>query len=314
MLNRKAGSPVLSGFWFLAVPVPFLIFLGNPAVSLIVGATISLLLNRRRSPAAHLFGQRALQIAVVLIGLNLDARQLLETSVEYSVLVSACVIMTLVIGFVIGSLIHDNRKSTLLVSSGTAICGGTAVASLSPAIGARPEQTGVVLTLVFCLNAIALFIFPLIGNWLEMSQEQFGVWCAVAIHDTSSVIATAARFGDNSAQIATILKLLRTLWLFPLLILAGLVENRQHSQPGVPWFLVLFLSAATLGTGLRIPDFLLSSSSWLSQALLVIALYSIGTGITRASLLSVRGTVVLHGTVLWMLIATGSLFFITETV
>lgn len=314
MLNRKAGSPVLSAFWFLAVPVPFLIFLGNPAVSLIVGATISLLLNRRRSPAAHLFGQRALQIAVVLIGLNLDARQLLETSVEYSVLVSACVIMTLVIGFVIGSLIHDNRKSTLLVSSGTAICGGTAVASLSPAIGARPEQTGVVLTLVFCLNAIALFIFPLIGNWLEMSQEQFGVWCAVAIHDTSSVIATAARFGDNSAQIATILKLLRTLWLFPLLILAGLVENRQHSQPGVPWFLVLFLSAATLGTGLRIPDFLLSSSSWLSQALLVIALYSIGTGITRASLLSVRGTVVLHGTVLWMLIATGSLFFITETV
>ena len=283
-------------------------------MSLIVGATISLLLNRRRSPAAHLFGQRALQIAVVLIGLNLDARQLLETSVEYSVLVSACVIMTLVIGFVIGSLIHDNRKSTLLVSSGTAICGGTAVASLSPAIGARPEQTGVVLTLVFCLNAIALFIFPLIGNWLEMSQEQFGVWCAVAIHDTSSVIATAARFGDNSAQIATILKLLRTLWLFPLLILAGLVENRQHSQPGVPWFLVLFLSAVTLGTGLRIPDFLLSSSSWLSQALLVIALYSIGTGITRASLLSVRGTVVLHGTVLWMLIATGSLFFITETV
>ena len=250
----------------------------------------------------------------MLIGLNLDARQLIETSVEYSALVSACVIMTLVIGFVTGSLIHDNRKTNLLVSSGTARCGGTAVASLSPTIGARPEQTGVVLTLVFFLNAIALFIFPFIGGWLEMSQEQFGVWCAVAIHDTSSVIATAARFGDDSAQIATILKLFRTLWLFPLLILVGLVENRQHSRPGVPWFVVLFLFAATLGTELNIPNFLITSSSWLSQTLLVIALYSIGSEITRTNVLNFRGSVLLHGTLLWVLTATSSLLVIMETV
>lgn len=288
--------------------------MGNPAVSLLVGATISFLLNRRGSPAARLFGQRALQIAVVLIGLNLDAKQLIETSIEYSALVSACVIMTLVIGFISGGLIHDDRKINLLVSSGTAICGGTAVASLSPTIGARPEQTGVVLTLVFCLNAIALIIFPLIGGWLEMSQEQFGVWCAVAIHDTSSVIATAARFGDDSAQIATILKLLRTLWLFPLLILVGLFENRQHSRPGVPWFVVLFLFAATLGTELSIPNFLITSSSWLSQTLLVIALYSIGSEITRTNVLNFRGSVVLHGTLLWVLTATSSLVVIMETV
>lgn len=288
--------------------------MGNPAVSLLVGATISFLLNRQGSPAAHLFGQRALQIAVVLIGLNLDAKQLIETSIEYSALVSACVIMTLVIGFISGGLIHDDRKINLLVSSGTAICGGTAVASLSPTIGARPEQTGVVLTLVFCLNAIALIIFPLIGGWLEMSQEQFGVWCAVAIHDTSSVIATAARFGDDSAQIATILKLLRTLWLFPLLILVGLFENRQHSRPGVPWFVVLFLFAATLGTELSIPNFLITSSSWLSQTLLVIALYSIGSEITRTNVLNFRGSVVLHGTLLWILTATSSLVVIMETV
>jgi uncharacterized integral membrane protein (TIGR00698 family) len=314
LLKRKAGSSVPSGFWFLVAPVPVLIYLGNPAVSLIIGAAISLFLNRHGSAAAHLFGQRALQIAVVLIGLNLDASQLIETSVEYSALVSACVIMTLVIGFVIGSLIHDNRKTNLLVSSGTAICGGTAVASLSPTIGARPEQTGVVLTLVFCLNAIALFIFPFIGGWLEMSQEQFGVWCAVAIHDTSSVIATAARFGDDSAQIATILKLFRTLWLFPLLILAGLVENRQHSRPGVPWFVVLFLFAATLGTELSIPQSLITSSSWLSQTLLVIALYLIGSEITRTNVLNFRGSVVLHGTLLWALTATSSLLIIMETV
>jgi len=291
-----------------------LIYLGNPAASLIIGAAISLFLNHQGSAATHLFGQRALQIAVVLIGLNLDARQLIETSVEYSALVSACVIMTLVIGFVTGSLIHDNRKTNLLVSSGTAICGGTAVASLSPTIGARPEQTGVVLTLVFFLNAIALFIFPFIGGWLEMSQEQFGVWCAVAIHDTSSVIATAARFGDDSAQIATILKLFRTLWLFPLLILAGLVENRQHSRPGVPWFVVLFLFAATLGTELNIPNFLITSSSWLSQTLLVIALYSIGSEITRTNVLNFRGSVLLHGTLLWVFTATSSLLVIMETV
>ncbi|MBH74123.1 MAG: hypothetical protein CMM57_10825 [Rhodospirillaceae bacterium] len=132
-------------------------------------------------------------------------------------------------------------------------------------------------TIVFCLNAIALLIFPSIGECLEMSQEQFGGWCAVAIDDTYSVIATAARFGDDSAQIATILKLLRTLWLIPLLILASLVRNRQHSRLGVPWFVVLFLIAVGLGPLLSIPDFLMSSSSWLSQTLLVIALYSFGT-------------------------------------
>ena len=262
----------------------------------------------------HLIGQRALQIAVVLIGLNLDIGQLIASSVEYCALVSACVIMTFVVGLALGSLIYDNRKYNLLVSSGTAICGGTAVASLSTTIGARPEQTGIVLTIVFCLNAIALLIFPSIGEWLEMSQEQFGVWCAVAIHDTSSVIATAARFGDDSAQIATILKLLRTLWLIPLLIFASLVEKRQHSRLGVPWFVGLFLLAVGLGTLLRIPDFLMSSSSWLSQTLLVIALYSFGREITRANVLNFRGAVVFHGTALWMVIATGSLFFIKETV
>lgn len=298
----------------LVEPVPFLIYLGNPAVSLIVGAAISLFLNRQGSPVAHLIGQRALQMAIVLIGLNLDARHLIESSVEYSGLVTACVIMTLVIGFVSGSLIYDNRKTNLLVSTGTAICGGTAVVSLSPTIGARPVQTGVVLTLIFCLNVIALFIFPLIGGWLGMSQEQFGVWCAVAIHDTSSVIAAAARFGDDSAQIETILKLLRTLWLIPLLILAGLIENRQHSQVSVPRFIIFFIFAAGLGTVLSIPNFLLSWSSWLSQALLVVALFSIGTEITRANLLNFRGAVVLHGTLLWVLIATGSLFIIMKIV
>jgi len=298
----------------LVEPVPFLIYLGNPAVSLIVGAAISLFLNRQGSPVAHLIGQRALQMAIVLIGLNLDARHLIESSVEYSGLVTACVIMMLVIGFVSGSLIYDNRKTNLLVSTGTAICGGTAVVSLSPTIGARPVQTGVVLTLIFCLNVIALFIFPLIGGWLGMSQEQFGVWCAVAIHDTSSVIAAAARFGDDSAQIETILKLLRTLWLIPLLILAGLIENRQHSQVSVPRFIIFFIFAAGLGTVLSIPNFLLSWSSWLSQALLVVALFSIGTEITRANLLNFRGAVVLHGTLLWVLIATGSLFIIMKVV
>ena len=258
LIARKAGFPGSSSFWVLAIPAPFLIYLGNPATSLVIGAAVSLLLNRQGSTAVHRIGQRALQIAVVLIGLNLDIEQLIASSVESNALVSACVIMTLVVDLALGSLIYDNRKYNLLVSSGTAICGRTAVASLSTTIGARPEQTGIVLTIVFCLNAIALLIFPSIGEWLEMSQEQFGVWCAVAIHDTSSVIATAARFGDDSARIATILKLLRTLWLIPLLILASLVKNRQHSRLGVPWFVVMFPIAVGLGTLLSTPDFLMS--------------------------------------------------------
>jgi len=148
----------------IAIPVPFLIHLGNPAASILFGAGISLLFNRHGSPMGYLICQRALQIAVVLIGQNLDTEQLIGSSVEYSARISACVIMTLAVGLVMVRLIHDTQKYSLLVISGTAICGGTAIASLSPTIGARPEQTGIVLTLVFCLNAIALFIFPFIGG------------------------------------------------------------------------------------------------------------------------------------------------------
>ena len=144
-----------------------------------------------------------------------------------------------------------------------------------------------------------------------MSQVQFGVWCAISIHDTSSVIAAATLFGDDSAQIATILKLVRTLWLIPLLIFAGFVENRQNSRIGVPWFVIFFVSAAVLGTALSIPEVLQSTSTWLSHALLVIEIYSIVTEITR-NFLNFRGAVVFHGALLWVLVATGSLFLIMK--
>ena len=194
-------------FGFLFVPLPLLIFLGNPAIGLLVGSALSLSFNGKIIPRSSQLGKLALQTAIILLGLKLDANRLIQISADYSLLVTAYVLITLAVGLLIGKMINNNPVSSQLISSGTAICGGTTIASMAPIINARPEQTAVALTLVFLLNAVALFIYPHIGHYLSLSQEQFGIWCALSIHDTSSVVATALIYGEESGAVATTLKL-----------------------------------------------------------------------------------------------------------
>ena len=152
-----------------------------------------------------------LQAAIVLLGLKLNAAQLLDISGTYALPIAGLVCATSLLGLSLGWLVRSDHSTNALISSGTAICGGTTIATLSPIIAARPEQTGAALCVVLLLNAIALITFPTIGTWLNLSQEQFGVWAALAIHDTSSVVATAQMYGTEAAEIATTVKIGRTL-------------------------------------------------------------------------------------------------------
>jgi uncharacterized integral membrane protein (TIGR00698 family) len=302
---RELSSPIQFGF--LLIPMPVLIYLGNPAIALLVGAALSLMLNAKIIPSSAKLGKYALQTAIVLLGLKMNASQLIQLSADYSLLVTAYVLSTLGVGYLVGKMVGNDPVSNQLISSGTAICGGTTIASLSPIVNARPDQTAVALTLVFLLNAVALFIYPHIGHFLELSQEQFGIWCALSIHDTSSVVATALSYGEESGAVATTLKLGRTLWLIPLLVIASAMQQREDTKVRLPWFIAFFIASAALGGFVEMPTPVIDTASFTSKALLVLALYCIGSDISRDTLSRFRGSSVVHGLLLWVMVVPATL-------
>ncbi len=298
--------PATAKIGITAVVLPMLIYVGNPAVALLVGSALSLLTNAKIVPGSDKLGKYALQTAIILLGLKLNAAMLIQISADYSLMVTFYVLATLAVGFTIGRLLRNDDVSNQLISSGTAICGGTTIASLSPIIHARPDQTAVALTVVFLLNALALFTYPYIGEFLQLTQEQFGVWCALSIHDTSSVVATALLYGEDAGAVATTLKLGRTLWLIPLLVVAS-VMARQDARVQVPTFVLLFILSAMLGSFLDLPAWLTTSAGSTSKALLVLALSCIGTDISLTTVRELRGATLVQGIALWLIAAPATL-------
>lgn len=252
----------------------------------------------------------------MLLGLTLDLETLWALSARYSWGVALYVLGTLMLGLLLGRFMRVDGPSSKLMSSGTAICGGTAIATLSSLVRAQPHQVGVALAIVFLLNAVALFTFPLIGRALDLSQVQFGLWAALAIHDTSSVVATAALYGDEAAAVATTVKLGRTLWLIPLAFVLGAVEQAARRDGGgegaaprlrVPGFILLFVAAAAVGSWLPLPEWTSAAAGIASKLLLVVALFLLGTEITRETLRRLRGRVLWQGLALWLLVAPATL-------
>lgn len=315
MLQSITLRPLAAPQTLLALAAaPALLWQGNPAIALLVGATLSLAFGKAVVPRAGAIGKYALQTAIILLGLKLNASELLRISADYSLLVTGYVGVTIFAGLLIGRWLGAHSKSSQLISSGTAICGGTTIASLSPVIGARPEQTGVALTLVFLLNVVALFSFPPIGHWLALTQEQFGIWAALAIHDTSSVVATASIYGDQAATVATTVKLGRTLWLIPLLLIFSMLEQRGSARLRLPLFVVAFVLAACLGSLTEVPETVIQTAALISKALLVVALFCIGTEISRATLRELRGAVLVQGLLLWAVVAPVTLLLVIRLV
>ena len=288
-----------------------LVMFGNPAIALMVGMTISLFLNRAPIANGSTYGKHLLQTAIVLLGLKLNATELLDISSTYAMPVATFVCITLIVGLLSGWLARSDRTTNALISSGTAICGGTTIATLSPILAARPEQTGAALCVVFLLNAIALMTFPTIGAWLNLSQEQFGVWAALAIHDTSSVVAAAQMYGTEAAEIATTIKMGRTLWLIPLMIVASLVVEAQQSKIRIPNFIFVFITASVIGSWIGFSNSALTAIGHVVASLLVVALFFVGTEITRETLKSLAFTSVAHGVVLWLLVILAVLWGVT---
>ncbi len=290
-------------FWLVPLALIPLVIWGNPLFALLIGAALSLSLNRCVIDGASGYGKLALQTAIVLLGFNLDSMRMWQVSQEYAGIIIVYVILTLLAGIALGTLLRVDNVLSRLMAAGTAICGGTAIATLSPILKARPDQLALALAIVFFLNMVALLTFPLVGQWLEMSQTQFGIWAALAVHDTSSVVATAAVYGQEATDVATTVKLGRTLWLIPVTLYFGLKAGSGGAKIRIPTFIVLFILASFVGTGVRMglqmPQELYDVVQWASRALIVAALFFVGMEFTRETIANLRGRVVALGLILW---------------
>ena len=279
------------------------IYLRNPAVALLGGLVIRLGLGVNPVRQGLRLGTISLQTAVVLLGLTLGFDRVISVSADYGLIVGAYVLMTLLLGWGVARLIRSDRIESTLLTSGTAICGATAIATLAPVVGARPHQLAATTGIVFLLNAVALFTFPYIGGWLGLSQETFGAWAALAIHDTSSVVATAALYGDEAAAVATTVKLGRTLWLIPLAFATSLFFARGEAKLRVPAFVLLFVAAAAVGGLVEFGEAVAGGIAFSSKVFLVIALGLIGLQLDRESLRQLSLSSVLLGVGLWLVVA-----------
>jgi uncharacterized integral membrane protein (TIGR00698 family) len=245
----------------------------------------------------------------VALGFGMNLHEVLRAGRNGFLYTALGIGFALLVGYGLGKLIAVRGTISYLISAGTAICGGSAIAAIGPIVQASGEEMAVSLGTVFILNAIALFIFPVIGSAFGLSQSQFGLWAALAIHDTSSVVGAASRYGNEALVIATTVKLARALWIVPLALVTAAVKHSK-SRVQIPWFIVLFCLAAVVSTygpqELRLSQMFFQ----LGRLGLTVTLFLIGTGISRATLKEVGWRPLVQGVLLWILVGVTSLYFI----
>lgn len=215
---------------------------------------------------------------------------------------------TLCFGLLLGRFLKIEKKTSHLISCGTAICGGSAIAAISPLIKAEEKQISVALATVFILNSIALFLFPFIGHLLNLSQTQFGIWSAIAIHDTSSVVGAASKYGADALQVATTVKLTRALWIIPVALMTVLISKTGKQKIKIPYFIGLFVLATIINTYLPVVRLVTIHLFGLAQTGLVITLFLIGAGLSPAVLKSVGIKPLMQGIILWAIISLATLY------
>lgn len=248
-----------------------------------------------------------LQLSVIGLGFGMNLNTAIQVGKEGLLLTVGSIFLTLFMGILIGKFFKIDRKITLLISSGTAICGGSAIAAIAPLIHADEEETSLSLATIFILNSIALFIFPAIGHLIHLSQEQFGYWSALAIHDTSSVVGAAQHYGSRALEIATTIKLERALWIIPLsfLIILTFKEDKEiiHKKIKLPYFIFLFIAAMISNTYLPqyFPVFSTLDHGLVMAAKrgLTVTLFLIGAGLSLQTLKKIGIKPLLLGVILW---------------
>jgi len=285
----------------------------TPPVALVLGLVVALFIGHPFLHLNHKATHVLLQVSVVGLGFGMNAATALKAGREGFYFTVVSILGTLTVGLLMGRFFKIEKKTSLLISGGTAICGGSAIAALSPVIKAGERQVSVALGVVFILNSVALFLFPVVGHWLGLSQMQFGLWSAIAIHDTSSVVGAAGRYGPEALQIATTVKLARALWIIPVSLVAALAFGGRGGKVKIPWFIGLFVVAILLNTWVQVPV-LSHAIVGAAHAGLTLTLFLIGSGLSRQVLKNTGVRPLMQGVLLWVLISGAALWAVVSVV
>ena len=281
----------------------------SPPIALALGLVLAFAIGNPYRTELQKPTRILLQISVVLLGFGMNLGEVYKAGRDGILFTITTIFGTLLLGYLIGKFLGINDKISSLISSGTAICGGSAIAAVAPVIDADSEEISVSLGTVFVLNSVALFLFPIIGHALGLTQHQFGIWSAIAIHDTSSVVGASQAYGAEALAIATTVKLTRALWIVPVAFLFSFIYRSKSAKVAIPWFILLFLLAAVARTYApsKIPPSLFDSLVNVAKTGLTVTLFLIGASLSPAMLKKVGAKPFLQGVLLWIIISAVSL-------
>ena len=295
--------------------IPALRFLSTwvtPPIVLFLGLVFALLCGQACPTFNKKASKKLLQYSVIGLGFGMNLQASLASGKEGMLFTIISVVGTLLIGMFIGcKVLKINRNTSYLISSGTAICGGSAIAAVGPIIKAKDTDMSMALATVFILNAIGLFLFPILGHWLGLSQQDFGTWAAIAIHDTSSVVGAGAAYGEEALQVATTIKLTRALWIIPLALVTSVIFRSDGKKISIPWFILFFIVAMLINTYL-LADFpqIGKFIAGIARKGLIITMFFIGASLSVDVIKSVGIRPLLQGILLWIIISAASLAYI----
>lgn len=295
----------------------FFVFIGliiffklSPSLSLLMGLAVGIFTGNPFPAKSKTATKYLLQGSVIGLGFGMNFTSVVAAGKDGFVFTMLTISSAIGLGFLLGRLLKVEKIISYLISVGTAICGGSAIAAISQVVEADEKDISISIGTVFILNAIALFIFPPIGHYFGLTQQQFGIWAAIAIHDTSSVVGAASHYGNEALLIATTIKLARALWIIPMALLTSFIFKKQSKASSFPWFILFFVLASLVNTYVNIPEMLKTGILALSKIGFSVTLFLIGTGISLKNIKAVGPRPLLQGIILWIVILSGSLFFV----
>lgn len=284
-------------------------FITSP-IALALGFGLAVFMGNPFEKYLHQYIHLLLQVSIVGLGFGLKLDEALHAGKTGLMLTVVSILTVMILGYLLGRLFKLERPLSYLLSAGTAICGGSAIAAVSPIIKPDTKQISLALAIVFTLNSIALFIYPAIGHLLNLSQEQFGLWCAVGIHDTSSVVGAASKYGNEALKIATTVKLARALWIIPVSLITMFIFKNKDSKIKIPWFIGYFILAILLNTYFPFFDRFSTGITALAKSGLNLTLFLIGSTLSIQTLKTIGFKPLLTAVLLWITISVGSLLYL----
>lgn len=312
MTSTKSIPQHVARPFFLVCIVAIIALNLSPTLALSLGLLVGIVFGNPFPAQTKTTVKYLLQASIVGLGFGMNFTKVVAAGKDGFIFTLLSISLSMGLGYILGRLFKVDKVISYLISVGTAICGGSAIAAVSQVLDADEKDISVSIGTVFILNAIALFIFPIIGHAVGLTQQQFGIWAAIAIHDTSSVVGAASHYGNEALMIATTIKLARALWIIPVALLTSFVFKKQSNASSFPWFIVFFIIASLANTYFTIP---IEASSFILTAAKIgfsLTLFLIGAGISISKIKAVGARPLLQGVVLWIIILVSSLVLVAH--